>query len=250
MTTVRPTFIQPAAVVAVPLATIPGVVQGVVTLSGLQAVFFVGAVLVAMVLAIPCLAWAERRDGDRALHLVLAGYFTAIAVALWLSRGHSFLIAMPLASMLVLYLPLRHALLLTAVLFVLSVAAVGVDVSKLSVAVSFGSAFVVVFSLIARRERFARMEIERLSAQLETLAASRERNRIAREIHDLRFERVALSRRVPDSRERFVAFQAASEGVNYQGYGAQGLGAQWFVDVKPGVVSDITSSPIEMTKQP
>lgn len=56
---------------------------------------------------------------------------------------------------------------------------------------------------------------------------------------------------VPASAGRwFVAVQASSEGVDFQGYAAQGLGAQWFVDVKPGVVHDLTAAPIELTKLP
>lgn len=47
----------------------------------------------------------------------------------------------------------------------------------------------------------------------------------------------------------FVALQASVDGQAYQGYGAQGLGAQWFVDVKAGTVADLTSAPIELTKQ-
>ena len=48
----------------------------------------------------------------------------------------------------------------------------------------------------------------------------------------------------------FVAVQASSEGTEYQGYAAQGLGAQWFVDVKAGTVADLTAAPIELLKRP
>jgi len=47
----------------------------------------------------------------------------------------------------------------------------------------------------------------------------------------------------------FVALQTSVNGVAYQGYGAQGLGAQWFVDVKAGEVSDLSSAPITLTRQ-
>jgi signal transduction histidine kinase len=52
--------------------------------------------------------------------------------------------------------------------------------------VTFGSgiAFVIVFSRLVRKERRARAEIERLAAEVEQLATERERNRIARDIHD------------------------------------------------------------------
>ena len=47
----------------------------------------------------------------------------------------------------------------------------------------------------------------------------------------------------------FIALQTSANGVAYQGYGAQGLGAQWFVDVKAGEVSDLSSAPITLTRQ-
>jgi signal transduction histidine kinase len=115
---------------------------------------------------------------------VLAAYLLVVVCALWLTDGRALLMAMPLVSLLVLYLPLRVALAIDAALLAWSVFTLPLD--PLQVVVGFGSAFVfvVVFSLIARRERYARAEIERLSTELEVLATARERNRIAREIHD------------------------------------------------------------------
>jgi signal transduction histidine kinase len=47
-----------------------------------------------------------------------------------------------------------------------------------------GAAFVLAFVRIALAEQQARMELEKVSGQMEELAVVRERNRIAREIHD------------------------------------------------------------------
>ena len=48
----------------------------------------------------------------------------------------------------------------------------------------------------------------------------------------------------------FVAVQSTVDGKKWQGYLPRELGTQWFLDVKPGVVHDVTSSPIEMKPLP
>ena len=136
-------------------------------------------------------AWAERQPGMRPIGTVLAAYGLAACAAFYLSRGHSFLITMPFASMVVLYLPLRGALLVEALLVTFASTLVfpqiAVDNGQLVGGIAaFASsiAFVFVFSLIARRERYARRDVERLNQQVAELATVRERNRIAREVHD------------------------------------------------------------------
>lgn len=186
MTRARPTFIQPGAIFAILAATIPGVLQACWGVSTLRAIVVVVCTIAAMGFAIPGLAWAEKREGDMPLHAVLAGYFVFTTVALFVSRGFGFLMAMPVVSVLVLYLPLARAAVFATAMLVFALAAIDQPEARVHSTLGIGSAFafVVIFSLIARRERFARLEIERLSAELETLAATRERNRIAREIHD------------------------------------------------------------------
>lgn len=186
MTRARPTFIQPASIVAILATTIPGVLQACSTVSAPRALVVVVSAAVATALAIPGLAWAEKREGNTALQVALAGYFVATTVALFASQGFGFLVAMPVVSVLVLYLPLSRAIVFAVAMLAFALAAIENPDARSHSALGIGSAFafVVVFSLIARRERFARLEIERLSAELETLAATRERNRIAREIHD------------------------------------------------------------------
>jgi signal transduction histidine kinase len=97
---------------------------------------------------------------------------------------------MPLVSLLVLYLPWRTALGLNTLLaaFVCFVfartSAPGGSLAQAMAGELSAFAFVIVFSLLARRERYARLAVERLAAEVEAFATTRERHRIARELHD------------------------------------------------------------------
>lgn len=118
-------------------------------------------------------------------------------------KGFSFLITMPIASEAVLDLNWRWATLVIVELFAACVAAIWITYglqAGLQVISSYGIAFVftVVFSLVTRRALEARHHAEQLSNELATaneqlrlyaeqageLATTRERNRLAREIHD------------------------------------------------------------------
>lgn len=181
----RPPFVQRGSIVAIIAATLPGAVQGLAVLEGVPSqLALAGLTALALLLGIGGAGWAERKEGLRHLSAVLLAYFVVVVAALWLTSGRAFLIAMPMVSLLVLYLPLRVAL--GAVLALISLLTVMLPVEPHQLLLGFGSAFVfvIVFSRIARSERYARAEIERLSSELEVLAATRERNRIAREIHD------------------------------------------------------------------
>lgn len=186
MSSTRLTFIQPVSVLAILATTAAGVIQGCVVVGLPLAAWVVSLSVVAAVIAVPGMWWAERNSDARAVPLMLVLYLLVTAGALFAGRGYSFLVAMPVASMLVLYLPLPRALVLNVALFACLIFAIDKPEARNQSALGLGSAFafVVVFSLVARRERVARLEIERLSVELETLAATRERNRIAREIHD------------------------------------------------------------------
>ena len=181
----RPTFVQPTTLIAIVAASLPGFLQGLLGLAEVERqaalCVFGGASLLTSTAG---MWWAERRPGNRALGWVLSAYFVSTLFALWVSDGQAFLMAMPLVSLLVVFLPLWASIGASATLLVLLAAMLAVDPTR--VLFSFGSAFVfvIVFTLIAKKERYARAEVQRLSAELELLAATRERNRIAREIHD------------------------------------------------------------------
>lgn len=118
-------------------------------------------------------------------------------------KGFSFLIAMPITSMAVLDLRWPLAAAVVAALFSASVGAIWLDfgaASALRTFPSYGIAFLftVLFSVVTRRAHEARLHAEQLSAELgaaneklrllaaqaDELATTRERNRLAREIHD------------------------------------------------------------------
>ena len=48
----------------------------------------------------------------------------------------------------------------------------------------------------------------------------------------------------------FVAVQASVDGKPWQGYLPREFGKQWFVEVKPGVLLDVSEVVIEMKPQP
>ena len=120
-----------------------------------------------------------------------------------LPSGAIFLIALPLAGQSVVLLSGRWTALVCVGIFVMMVAPIwwrGGIAPALIVGMIFlaGIVFVVVFTRIAVNERQARAEVERLvtevgeanrklreyAAQVDELATVRERNRLAREIHD------------------------------------------------------------------
>ncbi len=135
----------------------------------------------------------------------LAAQLPLAAIILYLSQYAAFIaiILFPLVSQAFATLPRRQALLASAL--VLAAGAVpialltGWRTAVLNVPILLaGIVFVAVFTEVAQREHAARGEIERLatelrtanqqlrlySAQVEELATAKERNRLAREIHD------------------------------------------------------------------
>ncbi len=155
------------------------------------------AYLVALVGGI---LWVERVHRGRP---VLMSALVALGSgAVWISRGGTLLILMPLISLAVIWLSMRLAVALTMLLGLFVVLArwyfgTGTVVGGIS---DFGSAaiFTVIFSRLLVREWMAAVRIERLAAdvdaqnrqlsayaaQIQELATVQERNRIAREIHD------------------------------------------------------------------
>ncbi len=185
----RPRFVGTGTVIAVVATTLPGLFQAVAFVPD-QTVPLVALTALALGAATFGVAWAERRPGVGALSAVLGLYGLTVCTLLWLSRGAAFLTVMPLASMVVLHLPLRVALAVEAALVLqlgaLVVRATADPAQRVTGVVGLASSivFVFVFSRLARSERYARRDVERLSRQVEELATIRERTRIAREMHD------------------------------------------------------------------
>jgi signal transduction histidine kinase len=186
----RPTFLHAATLAALVITTALGLFQGILGQPPGTAASL--SLLVAALLGIATVGihWAERKPGRRALHSLLALYAVGALGAFWLSDGRAKLVPMPVISLLVLYLPWPTALGLNT-LFAAFVCVVlahttapGAPLARAISGMLSAFAFVIVFSLVARRERYARLAVERLAAEVETLATTRERNRIARELHD------------------------------------------------------------------
>lgn len=148
-------------------------------------------------------AFCERTHSMRAAAAYFAVQIGLGLVIEYLGRGAGWLLLLPIAAQSITLLPRPGVLLVCTSI----VAALGVSIGLengwavgLQAAAQYTVAvvFVVAFTHIAFREQNARIEIERLAtelgeanrklreyaAQAEELAATRERNRMAREIHD------------------------------------------------------------------
>ncbi len=149
--------------------------------------------------------FAEKRgapDRWRAMAALFALQLLMCGVLLWISRGYALMVIFGTASQAVLYLPRRYAA--GMVVACLAIGAISlwthtpVHAPRQLGSVLAAMAFVVAFSWIAVRQHDARHEVARLASQLaeanvrleahaqeaSALATERERNRIAREIHD------------------------------------------------------------------
>src|SRR6266436_2148774 len=140
-----------------------------------------------------------RRSGSL---LAAATYFIvqlSIASILILLRGSSgelSLILLPLAGQTALLLPLRAMIPVCGLIYVTLVMPLllrsrWVDAIAIALVYGTGIVFVVVFTRVAASEREARTELAEANQQLrdrasqvEELATTKERNRLAREIHD------------------------------------------------------------------
>src|SRR5438552_4468229 len=140
-----------------------------------------------------------RRSGSL---LAAAAYFIvqlSIASVLILLRGSSgelSLILLPLAGQTALLLPLQGMIPVCVLIYVtlvmpLLLRSQWVDAIAIALVYGTGIVFVVVFTRVASSEREARTELAKANqqlrdhaAQIEDLATTKERNRLAREIHD------------------------------------------------------------------
>lgn len=147
---------------------------------------------------------AERSNVLAGAYILLQSLLAAIITLLGARAGAFWIITFPLVSQSVILLPGRRYL-AACVLITLGAFAVpfGLTAGWAAVLQSTlvylsGVVFVVLFTQIAIREQSTRAEVERLAAELaraneglrqhaiqaEELATARERNRLAREIHD------------------------------------------------------------------
>lgn len=140
-----------------------------------------------------------RRAGTRR---AVAAYFTVqllLAVFLILLRGSAgelSLILLPLAAQSALVLPPRSMIAVCALIYLTLVSPLimrGRWTDAVAIALTYGTGivFVVVFTRIAASEREARAklgaanrQLQEHAAQIEELATTKERNRLARELHD------------------------------------------------------------------
>lgn len=146
----------------------------------------------------------ERRDSPRSLRVLIA-LLTALGTACtWFSYGYESMMLLAVVSASVLYLGMAGSVLVSVTCALVALAAFALRASVwsalLQAEIAFGSgiAFVYVFSRIALREQRTRAELQRVAGELalanqqlrehagevEQLATVKERNRIAREIHD------------------------------------------------------------------
>jgi signal transduction histidine kinase len=133
--------------------------------------------------------WADVR-GPRAIAALLGALTAATLVALWLTHLGAMLLAMAMIGFTAIYGGVVWGLASTLVFFGFAVAAMKywgggpIEVYARTTGMLPGAVFTVLAGVLVARERDARAQIRRYAAQVEELATTRERNRIAREIHD------------------------------------------------------------------
>jgi len=200
-------FITPGVSLACIGATAAAVIK-VVASGRLSALWFALLLVLAgayALLGTVGLCLVERRGTRRQLHLVLASMFAAGAGAMAVSRGEAVLLIVPLVTYGVLYLsPAGVASLVAAC----SAVMVTIWISKAHPIVQLvrelavwtaAWAFVIIISRMLLVQHKARTEMEALAgrlgeaneqlhvqaAEIGELAKAQERNRIARDIHDV-----------------------------------------------------------------
>jgi signal transduction histidine kinase len=200
----QPRFINVPTTLAVVVVVVTSAVSGV--LGGPHQARVVVVLAIGLMLAGSTfgVAWCERFGTPTATAVVLVGLTILGGFIMAVSHLAAFLIVMPIISLAVLFGSSRWGVLVTA-LYTALVAVMGVRLGQpwfgtLQACAGFvaAGAFVVVFSQLMRSERFARARVESLAseleqanarlrhyaAQVEDLATAKERNRLAREIHD------------------------------------------------------------------
>lgn len=149
------------------------------------------AALGLLYLASATLGWRRaERSGERAIAVWLVMMIAQTIVALELSSLAVMLLTMPLIGLAVVYGSIRWGIVVT-VLFLGFAAgwralqgAPPVIIYTSSTGMIPGAIFTIVLGQLITRERSARRQLRNYATQVEDLATTRERNRIARDIHD------------------------------------------------------------------
>jgi signal transduction histidine kinase len=149
------------------------------------------AALGAVYLLLSTAGWvACEARGPRAMSALLIVLTVVTYAALWISRMSVSLIVMPVLLLITLYAGRGWAIALTiatagfAALLAISEGLRPIEVYARATDFVPGAVVTIVFSEVLMRERRARHAARRAAAQVEELAVTRERNRIARDIHD------------------------------------------------------------------
>jgi len=133
--------------------------------------------------------WAEPR-GPRVLAAWLAVLSALSLVSLYISDLGVMIMAMPMIGLAVIYFGVAWGIAATCGLIAFNVAVSaswGLDAIRIyEVSTGFvsGAIFSIIIARLIVRERHSRQQLRRYTLEAEELAATRERNRIAREIHD------------------------------------------------------------------
>jgi signal transduction histidine kinase len=201
----------------------------------------------------------SKRTAARALYFVVQLLLAALLIKLRGHAGELGLILLPLAGQSALLLRLRWMIAVCTLIYLLlamPLILVSRWIDAIAVAMIYGTGivFVVVFTRIAASEREARAslgEANRLlrenAAQVEELAVTRERNRLAREIHD------SLGHYLTVVNVQIGAAQAIFETDNRRGLDhlakAQALTQEGLAEVRRSVAA-LRASPIESRPLP
>ncbi|HKZ78078.1 MAG TPA: sensor histidine kinase [Pyrinomonadaceae bacterium] len=163
-----------------------------------QAIVLIGSAVAYLIVGTYGFALARR---SRTRVTAVTYFFVQLSLAALLIRlpGHTgelSFILLPLAGQSALLLKLRWMIVICATIYVLLVMPLilvnrWIDAVAIALVYGTGIVFVVVFTRIAASEREARAELSQANrllcenaAQVEELAVTQERNRLAREIHD------------------------------------------------------------------
>ncbi|MBI2814049.1 MAG: sensor histidine kinase [Opitutae bacterium] len=166
-------------------------------------VFSLGAIYAVLGVLGSCYLDSRGRPGAYAAYYLLQCALLTAVIFLSPVRGFLGILVLPVISQAIFDLRARHAALVGVYLFGINIAVWAIPYgwdSGLQAVVNYSAAFAftIAFTLITKqalvareREEKLRMEIEAANAQLrahaaqaEDLATTRERNRLAREIHD------------------------------------------------------------------
>lgn len=193
------------AFAVVVLVTFFSIASNLQTASLFGVALLVGAGILYILLGIYGYAFVARSEAV-ALHLAYFVFQAPLgALIVYLGRGSGFtaLILLPLVGHTLMLLPARWAYGVNAVIALLYVLAIALSSGWDAVGVNLpgflaGQVFILFFTQVAVNEERARREVEKLvteladanqqlreyAQQVEELSVSKERNRLAREIHD------------------------------------------------------------------